>query len=41
VDTEDDLDEAAKLGLGTRTSLVAAGTGKFTHPFGLGCTIRP
>ena len=41
VDTEEDLDEAAKLGLGARTSLVAAVAEKFTHPFGLGCTIRP
>lgn len=41
VDTEDDLGFAAELGLGTRTSLGFRGAGKFTRPFGRGCTIQP
>jgi 2-phospho-L-lactate guanylyltransferase len=41
VDTDVDLGMAADLGLGSRTSLLFDGTGKFTHPFGLDCTIQP
>lgn len=41
VDTGDDLDVAAGLGLGTRTALLGAAAGKFTRPFERRCTIRP
>jgi 2-phospho-L-lactate guanylyltransferase len=41
VDTEVDLVMAADLGLGSRSSLLFDGTGKFTPPFDVGCTIQP
>ncbi|MCA1655757.1 MAG: hypothetical protein LC635_04825, partial [Pseudonocardiaceae bacterium] len=41
VDTAGDLDIAAELGPGVRTSLLLAAAGKFTRPFGDRCTAGP